>query len=75
MWATDRTADYSQTEESAEYVLEESRRKKGGEENQNPGTLPSLRCVLVVETSGTSTYRNQSVIMAINYSITVGTDI
>ena len=48
MWTTDHTNNYSQT---AEYVLEESRRKKG---NQNPGTQFSLCCILVVETSGSS---------------------
>ena len=45
MWATDRTADYSQTEESAEYVLEESRRKKGGWRKSEPwnATFAPLR--------------------------------
>ena len=51
MWTTDHTANYSQT---AEYVLEESRRKKVGEEKQNPGMQPSLCCILVVEASGSS---------------------
>ena len=59
--------------ESAEYVLEESwRKKRVGEENQDPGTFAPLH------TRGGDfryVYRNQNVIMAIKYSITIDTDI